>query len=419
MTLDPVHVDGIAELAGRVTRRVDDNDHAELADTAWREFLDPLYDDGEVVLEPIGEHRRRTVPIQDIALEARPFPTQHGLDAGTINPTTFKNGLVIDVSQAAMAAVPSSVELHRARTIVMTVHTNDETIDVHDEDWRADDAGYARRRILHAPRVDRHEQAVVHALALYRAESEHALKQADVVDDLLVLDGPIYPTGLLNWVERDPELKRLVIEEAEFTEVIDNYLTLVETFVERGIPVVGFVKNSTSRAITRTLRQETGAPWIDDAAFFRRVLERLDDDGELRTDALTFTGWFRSRVGTDGTLADDSLGLDRGRALDPADYEVTFLVVYDPRDDLIYRVEAPYAFTRDPERRSQLTTQLLSEVAAERGPPLAVGKADELARIDRQGKQTLRRRIEREFETDQQRDYDDVRWGAAEGMNLL
>ena len=417
MTLDPVHVDGIADLAGRVGRHVDERDQTELAERAWTEFLDPLYADGEAVLEPLGEHRRRTAPLPDIALTERPFPTHHGLDAGTINPTTFKNGLVLDVSQAAMASVPSDVALHRERTIVMTVHTNNETVDL-SEDWRGSDQGHARRRILQAPRVDRYEQTVVHALALYRAESEHALDNADDVDDLLVLDGPIYPTGLLKWVERDPELKRLVIEEAEFTGVIGNYLELVERFAERDVPLVGFVKNSASKAISRALRHKTGAPWADDEAFFRRVLERYEG-GDLRTDALSFTGWFRSRVGTDGVLAGGELDLDHQRALDAEVYEVSFFVVYDPRDDLVYRVEAPYAFTRDATRREELTRFVLAEVAGEHGPPLAVGKADELARIDRQGKQTLRRRIEREFDTDRQRSYDDSRWGPAERVDGL
>jgi len=419
MTLDPVHVDGIAELAGRVDRRVDDREHTDIAERAFEEFLDPLYgDDGGVVLEPLGDHHRRKVAIDDVALESSPFPTHHGLDAGTINPTTFKNGLVLDVSQAAMAAVPSSVELHRARTIVMTVHTNDETVDVADDDWWVDDDGFARRRALHAPQVDRYEQTVVHALALYLAESEHALEQADIVDDLLVLDGPIYPTGLLKWVERDPELRRLVTEEQQPRDVLANYLELVETFATREVPLAGFVKNSASKAITRELRGKTGAPWVDDEAFFRRVLERPDEHGKPRTDALTFTGWFRSRVGTDATLSDGTLAVEFDRTLEDDAYEVTFFVIYDPRDDLVYRVEAPYAFTREEGMREDLTRQLLSAVAAERGPPLAVEKADELARIDRQGKKTLRRRIEREFDTRRQRSYDDRRWGPIETMEL-
>jgi catechol 2,3-dioxygenase-like lactoylglutathione lyase family enzyme len=416
MTLDPVHVDGIAQLATRVREDVDDTDHDAVAERAWTEFLDPLYEDGDAVLEPLDELGRQEVPVDDIALEASPFETQHGLDAGTINPTTFKNGLVLDVSQAAMAAVPSDVELHRARTIVMTVHTNDRSVDVHDPDWRLDDDGYARHRLLHAPRVDRYEQTVVHALALYLAESEHAIEQAPVVDDLLVLDGPVYPTGLLKWGERDPELRRLLTDEEQPRDVVANYLDLVETFVERSVPLVGFVKTSASKAITRALQREIGAPWVDDDAFFRRVLEREDGDGERRTDVLTFTNWFRSRVGTHGTVADGGLATDYDRTLDPAAYEVTFFVIYDPRDDLVYRVQAPHAFTSDPDLRADLTAHLLSEVAAERGPPRPVGKADGLARIDREGKRTLRRRIERAFDTDARQTYNDKRWNAVADM---
>ena len=418
MTLDPVHVDGVASLARRVAARVDERDHTDIAEQAWNNFLNPLYADDNVVLEPLdGEQFRKTAPLPDVALVDSPFPTQHGLDAGTINPTTFKNGLVIDVSQAAMAAVPSDISLHRIRTIVMTVHTNDETAHF-DADWLGSDGGYAKQRILEVPRVDRYEQTVVHALALYRAESQHALEQADVVSDILILDGPIYPTGLLRWVERDPEIKRLVIEEREFTEVVENYLELVERFVNRDVPLVGFVKNSSSRAISRALRPKVGAPWVDDEAFFRQILERHEraDDGskQLQTDALTFTNWFRSRVGTDRLLGGDDLEFGYERDLDPEAYEVTFFILYDPREDLVYRIEAPYAFTKDPELREKLTRFILAEVATERGPPLAIRKADELARIDRQGKETLRRRIEHEFETDRQRSYNDHRWGAAE-----
>jgi len=411
MTLDPVHVDGIAALASRVSDAVDERDHAELAERAFEEFLDPLYDDG-VVLEPVDELARRAVPAEDIALEGSPFETRHGLDAGTINPTTFENGLVLDVSQAAMASVPSDLDLHRRRTIVMTVHTNDETVTVADDGWTTDDEEYARQRVLRAPRVDRYEQTVVHALALYRAESEHALEQADAVEDLLVLDGPLYPTGLLQWVERDPALERLIIEEREFTGVIENYLRLVERFVERGVPLMGFVKNTTSKAITQTLREKTGSPWVDDAAFFRRALAPRDD----RSEALTFTTWFRSRVGTDGLLADGEFAggpFGGTRALGEGAYELTFFVIYDPREDLIYRVEAPYAFTRDPATRERLTRHALSAVATERGPPLAVGKADDLARISRDGKRALRRRIEHAFDTECRRGYNDKRWGRA------
>jgi len=411
MSLDPVHFDGIARLAGRISQRVDAADHDAFADTVFEEFLDPLWVDGRRAIEPLGELRRRRIDVEDAALQAAPFPTQHGLDSGTINPTTFTNGLVLDVAQAAMASVPSDLELHRARTVVATVHSNDATVDCGESDWTMFDRGYSRGRVLQAPRVSRYEEAVVHALSLYLAEVTHATTEAEVVEDLLVLDGPVYPKGLLAWSDRHPELADLLLEEKRPRDVVAGYLELVGTFAGRDVPLVGFVKNSGSKAITRAVRREERAPWVDDAAFFRRALRRTDADGEPRADQLTFTNWFVSRCGVDEPLsaAGDALGLDRGR--DPEEYEVTFFCVYDPREDLLFRVESPAVFTRDPDVREALTMQVLRDVAHERGPPLPVAKADELARISREEKAALTRAIEERFDAERDRSYDDERWG--------
>jgi hypothetical protein len=272
------------------------------------------------------------------------------------------------------------------------------------------DEGYSRRRVVHAPRVDRFAEGVVHALALYLAESEHALVHANVVDDLLLLDGPLYPKELLNWRDRDAELRDLVAE-ARPRGVMENYVRLVETFVERGVPLAGFVKSPAAKLVTRTVREAGGpAPWVDDAAFLRRLLERVED-GERLTDALTFTSWFRSRGGSDRTMAADGDALGVERELDPEAYEVTFFAVFEPREGLLFRVEAPYAVTRDPAVRDRLTRQALRDVAAARGPPEAVAKADALARIGATEKAALRERFEETFDADRHRSYDDARWG--------
>jgi hypothetical protein len=408
VTLDPVHVDNIARLAGAIADNVDDADHDAFAATVWSEWLDPLRRGGRTVLEPLGERRRRSVDTEAVALAEPPFPSVHGLDSGTMNPTTFKNGLVLDVAQAAMGAVPSDLDLHRARSLVATVHTNDATVRL-PEDWVHYDEGYSRRRILQAPRVSRFAEEVVHELALYLAEVEHAHHHAGVVEDLLVLDGPLYPKRLLNWEDRDRELGE-VAREATPRNIVTRYVRLVETFVERDVPVVGFVKNPTSGFVVRTLREKgVTAPWPDDTALFSRLLERRRD-GERDTDDLTFTSWFRSRGGADEPMAADGDALGIDRRLDPAAYETTFFVLYDPRSDLLYRIEAPYAVTRDEATREALTTQVLRDVAAARGPPEAVGKADELARIGRAEKTALRRKMETTFGTEHLRTYDEERW---------
>jgi hypothetical protein len=426
MTLDPVHVNGIADLASAIARTADADDHDDLAAAVWRDWLDPLTDgDGRTLLAPVADDesppRRYTVDVDDVALAERPFGTVHGLDSGTINPTAFTNGLVLDVAQAAMAADPSDLEVHRQRSLVATVHAADATVDF-GTDWVHYDDGYSRRRVIHAPRVSRYAEGVVHALALYLAESEHALLNAHVVEELLVLDGPIYPTELLNWRDRDQELRALAAD-AQPRGVLENYVRLVERFLEEDLALAGFVKNPASGLITRTLRDRgVEAPWVDDAAMFRRVLDPTggpdgpaasgpdEPDEEGRTDRLTFTSWFRSRGGTDRTMASDgdALGIERRR--DPADYEVTFFVVYDPRERVVFRVEAPYGVTRDEAVRDRLTRQVLRDVAAARGPPAAVAKADALARISRGETAAIRERFEEQFEADSLRTYDDVRW---------
>jgi hypothetical protein len=415
VTLDPVHFKAISRLAKGVSRTVDEREHREFAETVWAEWLDPLVDGGDRVIEPLDEQGRYRVDATEIALEADRFETRHGLDSGTINPTTFKNGLVVDVAQAAMSRVPSDLELHRGRTNVVAVHSSDVTVGF-DGDWQMDDAGYVRQRLLHVPTTDRSMTAVVHELALYLAEVTHATDNAAVVEDLLVMDGPIYPKGLLTWERRDPELAELLAESETPQGVIQSYVELVESFVERDVPLVGFVKNPASRLVTRTVREKQGnSPWLNDAAFFSQLLERghFDEGTWVReTDELTYTNWFVSRGATDGALAspDTLSGIDR--QLDHDKYEVTFAMVYDPRTDTIYRIEAPRYFTDDPDTRRALTRQLLKGIAAERGPPEAVGKADSLARIGSRETAALREALEAAFDSEIDTDYDDDRWGA-------
>jgi hypothetical protein len=426
VTLDPVHVDGIADLAAYLARQVDDSDHVDVAARIWEDFLDPLYGpDGDVVVEPLGEKRLRAVDAEDVALAASPFGTVHGLDSGTINPTTFKNGLVVDLAQAAMAAVPSDLDLHRHRSIVAATHLNDETVPI-EESWRDVDDGYCRWRVLRVPRVNRYAERIVHALALYLAESSHALEHAESVSELLVLDGPLYPLELLSWRDRDAELQAIA-EELQPRSIVENYVRLVERFVERDVPLCGFVKNPASKRIVGTLRnRERGfeVPWTDDAAFFTRLLERREEgehrDGShhgpegRRTEELTFTGWFHSHDGADATIASDGDVYGVERHLDPELYETCFFVIYEPQTDVLYRVETPYVFARDDATREAITRQILGDVAARRGPPEAVAKADKLARISTGEKSSLRQKFTETLESGEVKRYDDLRWDDSE-----
>ncbi|MFW5911242.1 MAG: DNA double-strand break repair nuclease NurA [Halolamina sp.] len=416
MTLDPIHVDTIARIAASIAGTVDDSDHDDHAARAWA-LLDPLRANGRAVVEPLDEPALRAAGIDDVALAERPFETTHGLDAGTLNPTGFKNGLLLDVAQAAMASAPTDLELHRSRSLVATVHASDATRE-YGQAWQRYDEGYSRRKVLQVPEVRQFADEVAHELALYLAESSHALEHAEDVEELLLLDGPLYPKRLFNWSSRDPGLAEAA-KEAAPQNVVENYVRLVEAFVERGVPIAGFVKNPTSRFIVRTLSDRTATPWADDAALFTRLLECRDEgvDAEAEDPAaardesdLTFTSWFRSRGSSDEPMSIHGDAMGTERRLDPECYEVTFCYLYDPRTDVTYKIEAPYAVTRDEETREALTTQLLSEVATERGPPEAIGKADELAKIGAGEKTAIRRKFEETFGSESRSTFDRLRW---------
>jgi len=415
MTIDPVHYDGIAALADRIAHDADPEAHRDLAETVWKDHLDPLRKDGKAVLEPIDSVRRKAAPIEDLALQDAPFDTAHGLDSGTINPTTFKNGLLLDLAQAAMSAEPSDLELHRARTYIMPVHSNDASVDHGTDGWVPFDEEHGRGRIVQTEALARDEERIVHGLALYLAESHHALQHADSVDEVLLLDGPLYPKGLLHWRGRHGSIAELAGENDLVAEVLENYVELVETFLDRGLPLVGFVKSPQSRGLVRTLA-ETGrpSPWASDAAFFSQVLEQRERSNgrfERRTDELSWTGWFRSRLGADGVFAgpEGDLGVSRSRTA--TEYEVAFFVVYDPRTDLLFKVELPGGFAAVEDIRTAVEQYVLRGIAAERGPPLPIAKADELAKIGADGKAELVRRLEVAFDTAEDTNYNHERWG--------
>jgi hypothetical protein len=414
MTLDPVHFDGIAGLADHIDYDAEDRDHRAAAENVWENFLDPLYGDDGPILEPMDELARKRVPTEEIALEEPPFPTIHGLDAGTLNPKVFKNGLVLDVAHAAMSVQPSDLDLHDCRTVVKAVHCNDTTAKL-ETDWESYNEG-SNRRIVHTSRPEnQYEEDMVHALALYLAESRHALNNADRVLDLLLLDGPIYPKGIVRWKYRSSELSRLFEDSPYIQQVLQNYVRLVEEFGDRDVPVAGFVKNVSSKAIVRTLvRNGAGpVPWAHDAALFSQLLERreqVDGEYERLTDELMLTNWFVSTGGADRFFAAEADGYV-DRTLAPEQYRVTFCMVYDPRRDIVYKVEAPYAVTEDEETRRNVERQILQEIALQRGPPQVISKADELARIDRGSVESLIKSFERSLDTELDENYNAVRWG--------
>ncbi|MDR9411774.1 MAG: DNA double-strand break repair nuclease NurA [Haloquadratum sp.] len=406
MSLDRVHIDALADAAATLAGELQVSHPSAAPQTLFTEALDPLVDaEGVTCLEAVDPPTVQTVRLETAAGWQPPVSAVHGIDAGTINPTTFRNGLVIDAAQAAMASDPVDVALHRRRTLVATAHIADGTVDV-TTDWQETDGGHGRFRMIQAPQISRYAEGVVHALALYLAEGAHALEHIDAIQACLVLDGPLYPLELLRWRAGEDRL-RTVAATGYPTEALWTYLTLIDRLISTDRLVFGFVKNPSARGIVATLRARGETiPWVTDTAFFAELLAEQADDTQL-----VYTSWFRSSLGADAAITQLPAVVDVDLAGPAAGLHRCFMMLYDPREAVVYRVDAPTALVDDPTARAQIERIVLQSVAVEAGPPTVIRRADHLARIGRGEKVRLQRRFARMLDSAQLRRYDDVRWG--------
>lgn len=409
MTLDSVHFDAMVSIVGQVDRPGRQRDRHDLAERLWSEGMANPPD--SIPICPIGEPTREARPVNELAMEETPFDTTVAVDAGSLNPTTFQNGLVVDVAHAATASSPSDVDLHRKRTIVASIHGPPAEVRSIPE-WIEFDDGHGRAKLLAAPSIEREEETAVHSLSLEAAELAQAINHGVEAGDLLLMDGSVYPAGLLHWIDRGGTLKETLYTEEGPRGVLQDAVDLIDRCRSREIPITGVVKNWTARGIVRGLTSSPDLavgtiPWPTDASLFQQLLSTVSDERL----ALRWSNWFaiEGGVGTGLGYAIEEYGLDAnesGRA-----YDLAMMVVYDPRERLVFRIEAPQTLVEDQTIRDALTTHILAGIAREGGPPPTLRKADELARISRGERRNLKREFERAITSTEVPRYDDLRWG--------
>lgn len=408
MSLDAVHLDAMTELLERVDRPGRERDRRQLAQRLWTEILtDPPTG---VPLSPIEDPYRRAGAIDELATGADPFESVAGVDAGALNPTTFQNGLVVDLAHAAVATTPSTVDVHRRRTIVAAVHGPPAEVRS-SEGWEPFDDGYGRSRLIAAPTLEFEEETAVHGLSLETAEIAHALEYGLDAADLLLMDGSVNPASILHWIDRGGSLEQTLYGPSPSRSVLQSAVDLLDRCRDQAVPIVGVIKNWTARGIVRGLADadiEVGTiPWPTDASLFQQLLAVVSDD---RSD-LRWTSWFALEGGTGTGLgyAIEEFGLEADHHADA--YDLAMMVVLDPREHLVFRVEAPRTVVADETNRDRITRHVLAGIAREGGPPPTLRKADELARISRGKREQLKRELERTLSTTEVPQYDDLRWG--------
>lgn len=430
----------ISELAERIDRSFELEEPKTATDIYY--LLEELKLDGKVILKAVDRLFRGIVRTELMAQGEDPYPITYACDSGSTNPRTYDSGLFVDFCHCGLAATPTDLDIQRCRTIVCAAYSSSQRVAMQaTSGWENFDEGLGRAKLVTiAPdELKRKAPDMVHSFAMYMAESEHILFMKDRIEpeSFFIMDGPIYPKQLMYWmVLNDEEVK--IRHNNNARKILQNYIDIMDHFLEKRKPVIGFVKNPTDMQIMDSVRKKKETfdlPWMLDAQFFRNFLspekvgntsgqehggKNLKINGKngryngSRNTYITYTNWFlqpnrfyeRLLNGTSPLAAGDTLQQKLRHRFSPEDYALCFFMLYVPSKDVIFKVEAPYGLIKDDFLRMQITKKVLFDLSLN-GFPLTLTKADYLAKI----RKVEREEIDKFFENmNPDITYNDTRW---------
>lgn len=358
-----------------------------------------------------------------------PWPITYGLDGSTTRSLSFNNGLVAGASAAKIGVCGDSdnADLARNTTTTLVAHLNDEEFSL--KDVRSADLDVPEGidahvfRFPQCERTSRIEEYIVGVSRTY-AEGKHAREFAGQLDGPLFVDGPLYPTPAFDWMlfeQAGKGLRRMTTVWPEMVaDILQNYVSTVETMYDNGLPVVGVVKTGRSSvaldALETKIRNADAdvslpLPWTSDVLLFSEALHTQEDLYGDRGHIVSYTPWLfqtahevhGESVVPFGTF--DGVSLEHG---DPQEYQRAFFYARCPRSDTVMRIEAPYMFVRNERTRERIRRKALVELVQQQNEPRAIALADDSARITKTDRENLRRLIDAVYfeGRNEQRDYD-------------
>lgn len=335
----------------------------------------------------------------------------YAIDASTTQALEYTNGLIMDTAYAKLGVGGIDVDrsAERAGTVKTVVYYDEGESSIRGETFSEDDdtdgdSPLQGELVPYDADADSAQNLskAVSSVAQSLAEGEHARRMLDEVDGPLFLDGSLYPLGVLYWVLLDDAGSTSPAESWDRPrEIVENYIDVVETQYDRGFPVVGVVKTSTTAQLVDSLEEKIrqhgvtdknglrpDVSWTRDHQYIAEVLR----DGSL--DELTYTSWFVSTELAAGRLGDTEILDPFAEDLqfgEPGDYRRAFFYVRLPKQEFVFRVETPLLFILDGEEtRDEIQNKALKEIARRRDVPQAVTRADRIAGISQGNRKTIR-----------------------------
>lgn len=412
MSLELVHIRAIADLANRIDTEFELPEDMEIDDIL--PLLGELNCESKIVLKSLGRVFRGKVNIERISSCGDPVERTFACDSGSTNPRPFEAGITVDFCHCAFACTPSDLDIHAKRTIVAATYSPSFKCSIETTaGWIPFDGENGRSKIvrIRPGLLQAREKRLVHNVAMYLAESEHMLWLKDIPakSDFFMMDGPLYPKQLMYWMVVPSEDVQIRFD-LHAKRILQNYIDIVDHFMGKKIPIIGFVKNPEDKQVVQALRKQdidVDIPWLADAQLFKSILRPPEKEGR---NCITYTNWFmqpnqfyENMLDTTTPLMESSITHDFPKE----DYALTFFVIFVPSMTVLFKVEAPFGLTKDEKMRALITKKVLYDVAIN-GLPLSLSKADSLGKI----RKTERDQIFRQFrKLDLDTAYNYLRWG--------
>jgi hypothetical protein len=435
MTLEPVHMHKISELVKRIDSTYDPDEQEKAVDIY--ELLKELKVEGKVVLQAIGRLYRGTIRTDLMAQCEDPYPLTYACDSGSTNPMTYDNGVFVDFCHCALTATPTNLDLHRYRTIVCSTYSSSLKMTMPtSSEWESFDDGWGRAKLIkiEADELEKRIPDLVHSLCMYLAESEHILFMLGKTDPsgFFIMDGPLYPKQLMYWmVLSDKEIK---IKQNKYAQVIlQNYINIIDHFLEEKNPVIGFVKNPADVQIMNALRKQKipfDLPWVLDSQFFKNFLSIKNaksspnfsskgwnsrtaftsPSGKSANGYISYTNWFLQP----NRFYERFLNLTSPFAVEnsfssrflPEDYAICFFMIYEPVKEVIFKIEAPYGLIKHEQIRQAIQRKIFFDLSVNRFP-ITLFKADNIAKIRKVEKEEIDTQF---INMNPDLNYNDFRW---------
>ncbi|ERG97225.1 DNA double-strand break repair nuclease NurA [Haloquadratum walsbyi] len=391
------------------------------------------FEDGTV--SSIGDPAYKRISIGEIgSWSGDPWddcPT-YGIDASTTRPIEYTNGLALDIAHAKLAVCGADADrsVETASQITAAVYYDNPDATLRDETISEGDIHADLVRFPTSTASTRDITTSLSTTAQKLAEGGHAADSLDQIDGPLFIDGSVLPLGIMYWLlaeEIGQDSPAAVWDLPE--KIAENYVEIIDQQYAAGNPVIGVVKTTSAIETVESLRQKVSAngltdsrgrelpvPWTRDEQFFAQVLYDAQDE---YLSHFTFTDWFVSEGQVIGNsvlrlLEPLSDSLSHG---EPEQYRRAFCYCRLPKTGDMLRIETPYLMVQDESTRQAVKWKALKEIAARRGVPRAIQRADTLAQITRDNREDIEAMITTSNATFEHNE--DGRWRDLLGEGIL